>query len=97
MHTLLQVELVLVFAAAAAPCAPLSPQSQVFPSRDTQLSEDHADPSEYMVPLGAMPGLSNPQGPPGTNLLVLGHVAPDSGSSDLTKFEVPVADTRIYH
>ena len=29
--------------------------------------------------------------------MVLDRGAPDSGSSDLTEFEVPVAETRIYH
>ena len=91
-----EVALAPIFAAAAAHCAPLSPQSWVFPSRATQLSEEHADASEYIAPLEAMLGLSNPQFPPGTYLLVLDHVAPDSRSSDLAKFEVSVAETGIH-
>ena len=91
LHALLAVELAPDFAAAAAHRAPLSPWSRVFPSRATLLSEEHADPLEYMVPLEMMPGSSNPYGPLGTDLMVLDHVAPDCGSRDLTEFEVPVA------
>ena len=96
-YTLLPVELVPIFAAAAAPHAPLSPQSRVSPPGATQYRVEHADLSEYTVPLEAMPRSSNSWGPPGTDHMVVDSVATSSGSSDLAEFEAPMAETGIRH
>ena len=74
-----------------------SPQPQVFPPRATQMSVEHADLSEYTVPLEAMPGLSDTRCPLGIGHIALDPMTPRFGPSDLAEFEIPALETGIHH
>ena len=74
-----------MFAAAAASRTPLSPQPRVLPPRAMQMSVEHADLSEYTVPLEAMPGSSDTRGPPRLGHMAVDSVTPGSGPAE---FEV---------
>ena len=86
-----------MFAATAASRTSPSPQPRVFPPRATQMSVEHADLSENIVLFEAMPGSSDTQCPPGIGHMALYPMTPESGHSDLAKFEVPVMETGTRH